>query len=314
MKKRIGRHDVWASVKNVLLVIVGTLILSFGTSLFLMEFDLVAGGISGIAIVLDHIISEYIPALRFITVNMLLTAITWILFFVGLIVLGKNFALKTLISAIVYPIGIAFFSRLADPIVLGGFFYLKGYETHSEIALILATVLGGACVGVGCAITFIGGGSTGGIDIIAFTACKIFKRAKSSAVLFIIDAVIVVCGMFVIQNFIISLLGIISASVSALMVDKVFIGNSRSFIAQIISDKYDEINREILERIGRGSTVIDVEGGYTGEGRKMIMVSFTVNQYSEIMNAINHHDKKAFVTIHRAHEISGEGWTKNSNG
>ena len=310
MKKNFNKQEIKGVVKNLALVIVGTLILSFGTSVFLMEYDLVAGGISGISIVLDHVISKYIPALNFITINMLVTAITWILFFIGVFVLGKSFALKTLLSTIIYPLGVALFSKLADPEVMGGFFYLKGYEAHNEIALILATVLGGACVGAGCAITFLGGGSTGGVDIIAFTVCRIFKRAKSSVVLFIIDATIVICGLFVIQDLVISLLGITSAFVSATMVDKVFIGNNRSFIAQIISEKYAEINREINEKVERGSTVIDVIGGYTGDDKKMIMVSFTMNQYADILNAISKHDKNAFVTIHQAHEINGEGWTR----
>ena len=310
MKKKLSKSEIISVSKNFILVILGTLVLAFGTSVFLMEYDLVSGGISGISIVLDRVISEYIPALNFITINMLITVITWALFFVGLAVLGKSFALKTLVSTIIYPLGVSVFSKLADPNVLGGFFYLKGYESHSEIALILATVLGGACVGAGCAITFVGGGSTGGVDIIAFTVCKIFKRAKSSVVLFIIDTVVIVCGMFVIRNLVISLLGIISAFVSAIMVDKVFIGSTRSFIAQIISDKYEDINREIHERIERGSTVIDIKGGFTGDDKKMIMVSFTMNRYAEILNAINHHDKHAFVTIHQAHEINGEGWTR----
>ena len=275
-----------------------------------MEFDLVAGGISGISIVLDHVISSYIPALQFITLNMLITAVTWTLFFVGFFILGKSFALKTLVSTVIYPLGVAVFSKLADPNVLGGFFCLKGYESHNEIALVLAAVLGGACVGSGCAITFLGGGSTGGVDVIAFAVCKVFKRAKSSVVLFIIDTTIIVCGMFVIHDLVLSLLGIASAFVSAIMVDKVFIGSNSSFIAQIISDKYEDINREILERIERGSTVIDVKGGFTGDEKKMIVVSFKVNQYAEILNAINRHDKHAFVTIHRAHEINGEGWTR----
>ena len=311
MKKKYTRADILTAIKNILLVIVGTLVLSFGTSLCLLQFDLVAGGISGISIVIDHVISKYIPALSLITLDIIITAVTWILFFVGLFVLGKSFALKTLISTIIYPIGVTLFSKLADPNVLGGFFYLKGYEQfHGEIPLILATILGGACVGIGCSITFIGGGSTGGVDVIAFTICKIFKKAKSSVVLFIIDATIVICGMFVIQDLVISLLGIISALVSAIMVDRVFLGSSRSFIAHIISDKCEDINKEITESIDRGSTIIDVTGGYTGNPRRMLMVSFKMNQYSEIINTVNKIDKNAFVTIHQAHEINGEGWTR----
>ncbi len=310
MKIKLSRSEVLTTLKNISLIVLGTLVLSFGTSVFLLQFDLVAGGVSGLAIVLDHVISKYLPALGFFTLDVLISLITWLLFFVGLFVLGRSFALKTLISTVVYPIGVSLFIRLADSAVLGGFFYLKGYDTHSDVALILATLLGGVCVGSGCAFTFLGGGSTGGVDIIAFAICKIFKRAKSSVVFFIIDATIVICGMFVMQNLVISLLGILSAFVSALMVDKVFLGSSRSFIAHIITDKYEQINKEIIEKIDRGSTIIDVTGGYTGKSKKMLMVSFKVNQYSEILNTINKNDKNAFVTIHQAHEINGEGWTR----
>ena len=305
MKIKTKLPDLLTILKNSLLVIAGTLLVSFGTAVFILPFDLVASGISGMSIVLDKIIP-----LEFMTVDLIITILTWVLFFIGLLALGKHFALQTLLSTIVYPIGIALFMRITDPAVAGGFFYLEGYTDYSEVAIILATILGGACIGAGCAVTFIGGGSTGGVDIIAFIICKIFKRAKSSVVLFIIDAVVVLSGMFVIKDFVLSLLGIFTALVSAVMVDKVFIGSNRSFIAQIISNKHEEINREIIERVDRGSTVIDVKGGYTGNDKKMIMVSFTVNQYAEILNAINKHDKHAFVTIQQAHEINGEGWTR----
>ncbi len=292
------------ALKNILLIIIGTLILSFGAAVFIIPFDLVSGGVSGIAIILNKIIS-----VEFFTVDLIITIATWLLFFVGLFVLGKSFALKTLVSTILYPVGVSLFMKLTDPSFLNGFFCLQASH-HPETSLILATTLGGVCVGAGCAITFLGGGSTGGIDIIAFSICKMIKRAKSSVVIFIVDASVVLLGMFIIGDFVISLLGVFSAFIAALMVDKVFIGSSKSFVAQIISSKYDVINKEIIEKVDRGSTIIDVVGGYTGEERKMIMVSFTMNQYAEILNVIHKNDKNAFVTIHQAHEVNGEGWTR----
>lgn len=304
MKINFTKSEILTTLKNVLLVIAGTLVLSFGAAVFIIPFDLVTGGISGIAIILNKIIP-----IEFLTVDVIITIATWLLFFAGLLILGKSFALKTLISTIIYPLGVSLFMKLTDPSFLNGFFCLQASE-HSETSLILATTLGGVCVGAGCAITFLGGGSTGGVDIIAFTICKIFKRLKSSVVLFVVDASIVILGMFILGDFVISLLGIFSAFIAALMVDKVFIGSSKSFIAQIISEEYEEINKEILGKIDRGSTIIDVVGGYTGTSKKMIMVSFTVNQYAEILNIIHKKDKNAFVTIHQAHEIAGEGWTR----
>jgi uncharacterized membrane-anchored protein YitT (DUF2179 family) len=304
MRTKFTKPEILTALKNIFLVIAGTLILSFGAAVFIIPFDLVTGGISGIAIILNKVIP-----IEFLTVDVIITITTWLLFFAGLFILGKSFALKTLISTIIYPIGVSLFMKLTDPSFLNGFFCLQASE-HSETSLILATTLGGVCVGAGCAVTFLGGGSTGGVDIIAFTICKIFKRLKSSTVLFVVDASIVILGMFILGDFVISLLGIFSAFIAALMVDKVFIGSSKSFIAQIISEEYEEINKEILGKIDRGSTIIDVVGGYTGTSKKMIMVSFTVNQYAEILNIIHKKDKNAFVTIHQAHEITGEGWTR----
>ena len=298
------KYDPKILLKNLALVIAGTLVLSFGTAIFLLPFNLVTGGVSGIALVISNIIS-----VEWLTVDLLVTILTWTLFLLGLIVLGKSFAAKTLVSTIVYPFGVSLFMRVASPEVFGGFFDLSSHP-RPELALIIAAVSSGICVGCGCALSFLGGGSTGGVDVIAFVICKIFKRLKSSTVMFFIDATIVLLGMFAIGDFLLSLLGVTSAFIAAYMIDKVFIGSTRSFIAQIITEGYEEINREIHEKVDRGSTIIDITGGYSGESKKMLMVSFTVNQYAEIINIINRHDKKAFVTIHRAHEINGEGWTR----
>ena len=308
MKIKFTKAELLGFCKNILLVIAGTLVLSFGVAVFIVPFDLVSGGVAGIAIAINVALNKFF-AIEYISVDVILAIATWALFFVGLVVLGRSFALKTLISTIIYPVGVSFFMKLTDPSVLNGFFCLQASQ-YSDVSLILGTTLGGVCVGAGCALTFLGGGSTGGVDIIAFSICKIFKRAKSSVVIFLVDASVVILGMLIIEDFVISLLGIFSAFIAALMVDKVFIGSSKSFIAQIISEKYEVINKEIIEKVDRGSTIIDVVGGYTGEPRKMIMVSFTVNQYAEILNVINRNDKNAFVTIHRAHEINGEGWTR----
>ena len=115
--------------------------------------------------------------------------------------------------------------------------------------------------------------------------------------------------MFVIQDFVISLLGIISAAVTSFMIDKVFLGGSRAFIAQIVSEKPEEIRAAIRDDMDRTSTIIDCVGGYSGESKKLIMVSFTMSQYALLMSIIDNVDKSAFVTIHRAHEINGLGFS-----
>lgn len=288
-------------IKNIALTIIGTLLLSIATSLFILPYDLVVGGMSGLAILLNAAFP--------IGKELWVTIITVTLYLMGLIFLSKDFALKTLISSIVYPLGVAFFSWLASPDVLNGIFYLPG-SNYGQIGILLAALFGGIFTGAGCAVTFLGGGSTGGVDILAFTIRKYFPKLNHAHVLFSIDAVIIAIALFVLHDLALILLGITSALLAALTIDKLFLGENRAFIAHVISSASDRINAEIIERIDRTTTIIEARGGYTGKEHQMLMVTFTINQYADLMSIINRNDKNAFVTIHPAHEINGEGFSK----
>jgi uncharacterized membrane-anchored protein YitT (DUF2179 family) len=304
MKKKYSKAEIWSAFKNTMLVIVGTLVLGFGTSIFLLPFNLVTGGVSGYSIVIKTLLP-----FEFITKEMVIAILTWLLFILGFIILGKNFAMKSLISTIVYPISTALFSNLRNEDFMNGFFRIES-SGYSEIAILLAAVFGGAFIGLGCALSFLGGGSTGGVDVIAFTICKIFKRAKSSVAIFIVDATAIVLGMFVIGDIILSLLGILSAFIAAMVIDKVFVGGEKAFVAHIVTDKYEEINKAIIDDMDRTSTIIQARGGYSGNTKMVVMVSFTMDQYAQLMAIVTKLDRDAFMTINQAHEINGEGFSK----
>ena len=300
------RADVINVIKNATFVIAGSVILAFGVGVFIVPFELVTGGVSGLAIILASVIT-----FEFVTVDFCVTVLTWLLFFIGLIFLGKSFALKTLISSIVYPLALSLCMKMTSPDFLGGLFDIAGsYPQGGTAVETIFAVFGGVLIGIGCALTFRGGGSTGGLDILALMLSKYVKKAKSSVTVFIFDATVVVVGLFVMKDIIHCLLGVTSAFVVAIVIDKVFLGASKAFIAHIVSDKYVEINAAIIERLDRTSTIITSRGGYSGADKYMIMVSFTMPQYATFMAIIKSIDPDAFVTVHRAHEIDGEGWTK----
>ncbi len=307
-----GRRDIIRFLKNTALVVFGTAILAFGTGLFIIPFNLVTGGSSGIGIILARFLKG-VPLIGDWTADVYASVVVWILFILGAIFLGKQFALQTMLSTFVYPFFLGIGTWLAGSDILGGFFNLNSpmYAEYGNVSIILATVLGGTLVGVGSALPFLGGGSTGGSDIIPLIICKFFKKLPASKMIFITDASIVILGMFAVGNLVISLLGVVAAFVCAIMVDKIFVGESSAFIAQIVSDKYDEINRAIIRQMNRTTTIFKAEGGYTGIERKMIMVTFSVRQYAIFTTIISSIDKNAFVTLHRAHEIAGDGWTYN---
>lgn len=305
MNLNLSKEHAFTHIKNILLVILGTGVLAFGTAIFLVPFDLVTGGVSGIAIVLNNALGKILPNMN---VDLYITILTWSLFFLGLLTLGKNFAIKTLISTVFYPLLFSLSYNLVEYEVLGGLFVLKNSE-YSDIAVLLAALFGGAFVGAGCAITFVAGGSTGGVDIISFTICKVFKNLKSSYVIFAIDAIVVILGVFVINDIVLSLLGICSALVCAAVIERIFLGNSKAYLAQIITNEEDEICKGIIENLDRTATVVDAVGAYSKQSKKIVMVTFSIREYAELMNIINRVDPKAFMTITRSHENRGEGWT-----
>ena len=301
--KKKSKKEILRSVHNLILVIVGTAILGFGVGVFILPFDLVTGGIPGIAVLLK----EALP-FEFLTKEDYSTIVSIVLFIMGYFILGKGFALKTLTSTLVY-IPVIYLCRLfVTPDVLDGFFYLID-SNYKEVAIVIAAVFGGVFVGAGVAITFMGGGSTGGVDILALSLCKFFPKIKSSKAIFVIDAALVVLGMFILEDFILTLLGVTSAFVCALVIDYIFVGQSKEFVAYVISDKAEEINLAIRERLDRSTTFFGVVGGYSKEDKTMLMVSFTLRQYNEFNAILSLIDKDAFVTIHRAHEVSGKGFT-----
>lgn len=306
--KFIKNQDYKKLVKQGLLVLASAFILALAVELFIANFGLVSGGVTGVAIVLERV---FLSVSLNLDAEFWITLLTWVFFFLGLIFLGKGFAAKTLLFTIVYPICLHLVEWFLSLNFFGDYFTAISDSSHEtyQIGLILAAVVGGAMVGLAIAISFMADSSTGGVDIISLAVCKFFPKIKLSHMTLLIDATIVVFGMFAIQNFVISLLGIISAAVTSFMIDKVFLGGSRAFIAQIVSDRHEDIRTAIRDEMDRTSTIFDCVGGYSGEDKKMLMVSFTMSQYAKLMSILDRIDPQCFVTIHRAHEIGGLGFS-----
>jgi uncharacterized membrane-anchored protein YitT (DUF2179 family) len=108
----LNKKKLVNTFKNCIIVLFVTAILAFGTAIFIVPFDLVTGGVSGLAIVFDNLLPFEISIDAYISI------LTWSLFLLGLIFLGKSFALKTMLSSLCYPIFFSLFYRLVDPNIL----------------------------------------------------------------------------------------------------------------------------------------------------------------------------------------------------
>lgn len=312
MKKLFAKDkkELLNFIKSTGLVLLGTFVLAFGIEMFIFPFDLITGGVAGIGIILQKALGD-IALFSNITVEIYASIINWMLFALGFFLLGKDFAAKTLVSTVFYPLALKIADLIVHESAMSSTLDLAHYmdTPFYGIALIVATLFGGVCIGSGCALTFLGGGSTGGVDVIALALAKYIKRLKSSVAFFAVDASIIVIGIFAVDNILLSLLGVISAFICASSIDKLFLGESGAFVAHVVSDKYEEINYAVIHKMSRTTTIVDAVGGYSGEGKKLVMISFDMRQYPVFTHIISSVDKNAFVTVHRAHEINGEGWT-----
>ena len=270
---------------NIILIILGNFILAFSVAVFILPYNILSGGVAGIAVVFNSLMGLN----KEIVVNFLVIA----LFLIGWLVLGKEFAIKTFVSSVFYPL---FLSLIMD------------FMPVFEIDALLASLYGGLIAGVGIGIVMRTGASTGGMDIPPLILNKV-TNIKVSTLVIIIDALTVMLGFlaFGLEEI---LIGFISVFATGYTIDKVLLfGGSISKSVQIISDNPDEIVSAIHNKLDRGTTLTEATGGFTGKKRIVILVVVSQNQYNELIDIVNSIDKEAFVITTDATSVHGEGFS-----
>lgn len=270
---------------NIILIILGNFILAFSVAVFILPYNILSGGVAGIAVVFNSLMGLN----KEIVVNFLVIA----LFLIGWLILGKEFAIKTFVSSVFYPL---FLSLIMD------------FMPVFEIDALLASLYGGLIAGVGIGIVMRTGASTGGMDIPPLILNKV-TNIKVSTLVIIIDALTVMLGFlaFGLEEI---LIGFISVFATGYTIDKVLLfGGSISKSVQIISDNSDEIVSAIHNKLDRGTTLTEATGGFTGKKRIVILVVVSQNQYNELIDIVNSIDKEAFVITTDATSVHGEGFS-----
>ncbi len=317
IKVFLQKDNLKRNLRNLFLVLFGTFVVSAGNAFFLIPFSIISGGVSGITIL----------TAEFIAPDIMSYILNWVLFVIGLILLGFKFTISSLISTIFYPVFISIFLR--TPILPEFLNVLLGEESHyilengiitnlAEIGidggfLLVIGLLGGLIVGLGCSITFHGGGSTGGIDILTFIVSK-FTGIKESIPFFLFDGGIVLIGIIIDLTkgnsiaLIGGLVGIISAFMCSLMVEIIYSGQTSAYCVDIVTDKVDEICRFSIDELDRSATISKVKGAYSGKEKTMVRIVFSRRDYNKIRSGIAKIDPKAFCTFYQTLFTGGEGF------
>ena len=200
---------------------------------------------------------------------------------------------QTILSSLIYPVFLTFFS---------------GRVPVLDLDPILASLYGGLLGGMGVGMALRTGASTGGMDIPPLIVHKLTHIEIAKLVL-ITDALTVLLGAFT-YGLEAVLIGFVSVWASSVAIDKVLMfGGQQAKAIQIISDQYEQIIERIHSELERGTTLIEAQGGYTHEKRKIVLVVITKNQYPALMEMVTAIDKEAFVIANDTHEVKGFGFS-----
>lgn len=278
------------SMKDILFVVLGNIILAAGVSFFIVPNNILSGGVAGIAVAIAPVIH--------VSTTMIINGLTFVLFICGILVLGKNFAIKTLLSTILYPTFVSVFSVMSETV-------------HITSDPMIASIYGGILVGAGVGLVFKTGASTGGMDIPPLIVHK-YTHIPLATLVLITDGLTVMLGLSI-YGIEPALIGLMSVWTSSYMVNKMLmLGLSEAKSLMIISEKYEEILSQISSQVDRGATVINAEGGYKRDNRPVLMVVILKKQFPVVNRIITSIDPGAFVIVNDVNEVQGEGFTYDS--
>lgn len=275
-------------VKEYFIITLGVWFIACGINFFLVPHNLAAGGLSGLAMVINH----YIPKLN-VGIIMIIGDIFF--FIIGFIFIGKSFGIKTVYSSLMLSTTISilqFFVPLTEPI-----------SQDILISLIFGILLSA----FGMAIVFNHGAATGGTDIPAKILNK-YAHIEIGKGLLIIDFIVTMMALvaFGTTTGLYSILGVI---LNGYIIDFIIDGFNIIKRIEIISDKSQEIQQFILSELQRSATIYSAVGAYDHKEKDVIVTVMGKKEFMRLRNYLKEKDPSAFIITHNVHEVLGEGFS-----
>ena len=268
-------------IKEYLLTTIGVALTAIALEYFFFPCDIAAGGVSGIGLVVNKV-SGLDTSIVVLVLNILL-----------FIVLGKSFGAKSIYATVMLSVFMWIIEKILKP----------GILTEN---MFLASVFGSILLGMGAAIVFHQGASTGGTSIIAAIISKFTPIGIGISVLLTDSFVcLLAISVFGVDK---GLFGFFSVILIGLIIDKFIDGFNTCKQVFIITSKEKEIVNHIIKNIDRGCTVLNGNGGYTGSDVKIIYTVLNSNQFIALKKHVKEIDPAAFLTVNDSTEVLGEGF------
>ncbi|MBO4611746.1 MAG: YitT family protein [Bacteroidaceae bacterium] len=283
-------------------IFIGLIVFSIGYTCFMLPYHIMSGGVAGISALIFYA-TGFHASFSYLIINVALVLM-------ALYTLGWRFCLRTVIATIAVSFSIDLIQSYITEVGPDGTEQLMRMVGDQKF---MACVIGGMLEGLGLAIVFLAGGSTGGTDIIALTVTK-YRNISLGRVMLYMDIFVVGLSYLLFRDIETLVACYITLFISINVIDYVVNGARQSVQFTIISEKYSEIAQAISDQVERGVTILDGEGWYSKEKRSVLIVMAKKQESRLIFQLIRVIDPKAFVTMSNVEGVFGEGFDKIKKG
>lgn len=273
---------VTAELKNILLITLGSALLAFGVTAFLLPAKVATGGTPGMSIILHYITD--IP----VSVAMLIVNIPLII--IGMKFISLPFAIRTIFSVFMTSLFIGVFPRL--------------FTLPDISEMLLSTLYGGICIGIGIGFIIKAQASAGGTTIIARIIAN-YSSIKPAQAILVLDTLIIIAIAIIYQDMELALWSLISIYITAKVIDKILSGGASEKVVHIVSDNAQFLGSKISKALGRTGTILTGQNLAMDKPREILFVMVGSREIEKLKAIINQHDEQALVIVMEASEIMG---------
>lgn len=281
------KYFTFSAVRSHLIITFGLLLNALAWTAFLIPAEITGGGITGVSTLIFYA-TGFPLGIMYLIINA-------ILILISIKILGTNFGVKTIFSVVVLAFFLSLLQRYINKPIVNDTF--------------LSTVIGGILGGAGIGIVFSQGSSTGGTDIIAMIINK-YRNINPGRVILYLDIFIIASSFLIFGSLEKIVYGYVAMGLTSYTIDLLFTGSKQSVQMFIFSKKYDLIADRIGKELGRGVTIIDGHGWYTGEETKVLLVMVKKPEASSIFRIIKEVDQNAFMSVNNVMGVYGQGFER----
>ena len=281
------KNDRWRGlVKKAAMITLGNLMYALAVNMFIVPNDLITGGTTGLALFFNR--TAGIPVSAFVWCFNI-TMFLW-----GARVLGKEFAVSTAASTVIYPLMLSILEWTGA----------AGFVMEEKL---VAVVYAGLLIGAGIGVVMRAGASTGGMDIPALIGKKKWNF-NVSFVIYLFDCIILALQVAAADIYSI-LYGILLIMVYTLVLDKALVMGTAKIQVKIVSREYRKINTLLGERVDCGTTLLHMESGYLHKEQEMILAVISSRDLPKVNQLVLAADPEAFIVVSQINEVRGRGFT-----